>query len=601
MQNIRVTPTYVFSAAFIFILALSLLVRAPHLERPLGIHGENASAHVLVTLKSYEQNAFSEHYFLPIYSYGAVTDKHINNMPPSSLETESGSYIYTSFSAWGFVPPYIFMKALGLEINERSLRAFNILLHLAAAYLLFITLNLFSSNGRALEKFIAVSGFVFLPEVMWSFSNAYWHHSLAQIYFMASFYFFARLSISNVGAKTAEYGFLASLFLLCITEWFGFVFAAQAFIFVLAGVLPKEGVFKNRLALALKVAGVVVLSLAVLLGHFMLKFDVGAIIGSMGDRAAVRGAFDALALVDIARGYWLGFGVGILALPAYFLLAVKFPQQTQKTHLYLVVLAFAPIVENVLLSDHARHYSISYLKLSLPIALSVFFLLTWISGVYKKSFAFLVLVLTNIAMFYHVNNPFYGQYFEDVYETPGRFVGSVIEGDEVGFVDRLFGHVVYYAGRHLIFDCVDQGCVEQSLAERGQSKAKVFYSRKVGLNDYDIPFYTEYFYGFHNGVVDAVVDYQMGEVFGAKQTPVNYSAGNVTGGVSLAGGSMLLLDAEFNKINLEKYPFLKLADNTLCAIGSHQQSGRYLSVTLEECQLSMTHAFPAYVRFTSTP
>ena len=84
--------------AIIFLLFwVSVGVRYSHLDRPLGIHNENASAHVLVTLKSYDRNPISEHYFLPIYNYNNPNDKYINNMPPSSIMTKDGNYIYTSF------------------------------------------------------------------------------------------------------------------------------------------------------------------------------------------------------------------------------------------------------------------------------------------------------------------------------------------------------------------------------------------------------------------------------------------------------------------------------------------------------------------------
>lgn len=83
-----------FKKALLFMLAIvlfSLTARSAQLTRPLGIHGENASSHVLVTMLSYENNSIESHYFLPIYQLGNSYDRYINNMSPLSLMTDQGN------------------------------------------------------------------------------------------------------------------------------------------------------------------------------------------------------------------------------------------------------------------------------------------------------------------------------------------------------------------------------------------------------------------------------------------------------------------------------------------------------------------------------
>ena len=84
-----------------------MIIRVIFITRPLGIHNENASAHVLVTLKSLKQHSASDSKLLPIYNFSGKQNKNINNMPPSSIKGKDNHlYTYVSFPVLGFLLPY---------------------------------------------------------------------------------------------------------------------------------------------------------------------------------------------------------------------------------------------------------------------------------------------------------------------------------------------------------------------------------------------------------------------------------------------------------------------------------------------------------------
>ena len=171
---------------FFFILFILffifLYIRIPHLKQPLGMHNQNASAHVLVTMEAMRQNSFNDHCLLPIYTYSSKCDKWVNDMPPSSISDDEGNYFYTSFPPLSFILPYLWVELLNLDINEINLRIFNLVIQFLSIIFLAKLLLLICPLARK-QTLIAIGIYLFIPEVMWSQSNAYWSYSLAQLFF----------------------------------------------------------------------------------------------------------------------------------------------------------------------------------------------------------------------------------------------------------------------------------------------------------------------------------------------------------------------------------------------------------------------------------
>jgi hypothetical protein len=115
---------------FIALLAIVILVMGVFVVKYRG--GEvnyldsDATWHTLLTMKAYEETSISEHKFVPIVSLGGSDNKYI----PWGVTVPSaeGDYYYTSFSAAGYVLPYLFVKLFHLSISESVLYLFNSIL-----------------------------------------------------------------------------------------------------------------------------------------------------------------------------------------------------------------------------------------------------------------------------------------------------------------------------------------------------------------------------------------------------------------------------------------------------------------------------------------
>lgn len=583
----NITPITVISIAFL----ISVVIRYPHLTRELGIHNENATAHVLVTLKSYQQNPLKEHFFLPIYSYGQDINKFINNMPPSSLATETGSYIYTSFSSLGFFLPYVAISIFTDEISVKTLRIFNLVLHFISTVLLYFLL-LFSTRKR--NVFAATTSsivYLFLPEVMWSLSNSYWMHSPAQLFFILALIFSAKYIEDPHNPSHLISIFFATL-ILCLTEWYGFFFVLGFFIFLWYRLIQgnsdaASSNLSHKWFLGFGLLPFIALALIAL--HFSLKLNVADVLDTWVSRANYRSNSSALTYLEILKGYVLSFGIVLLALiPLAFKKFSKFP---------LLALAAFPAIENFVFATHSQFYTYSSLKIAVPLVLIFYWGISEYASRFRQVIVGCVCVISSVLLFYHVNSPFLGRYFDDVFANPGTLVGENLKSDEIGFVQQLFGHVVFYSGRHLIENCIEQICVEERLMMHDVEKGKIFYTRKRGLDGYDVPFLHKYYYGFHNGIVHSITSHRVGDRFGVRQTPINFDKYGFLKGVAADRGEVAIRKSDKNERLALESKFVQFDSGQRCVVSDVRSLRDFIVLRLAGCELSGPVGFPNFLAF----
>ena len=575
---------------------ISLVVRYPYLSRDLGIHNENATAHVLVTLKSYEQNPVSSHYFLPIYSYGKSVDKYINNMPPSSLLTDDGSYIYTSFPPLGFFVPYLSLSLAGLDMEVGSLRSFNLGLHFISTVLIFFLLLRSTSTVNMPEAVGASFVYLFLPEVMWSLSNSYWSHSLAQVFFLLALYFFAG-HLKNPNNTYQIIGLFIATLLLCLTEWFGYIFALGIFLFFICRFFQDntEHSQKRISKCTILCFGLLpFIAIALMLWHYSLKVDIQQYLETLTTRADVRSNSSSNTYLAIFEGYLLSFGVTLLLIIPFIFRKVSLPAA-------LFFVSLFPILENFILASHSQFYTYAYLKVAVPLALLCYCLLCHINSRLQQAALLVTCIFSSVVLLYHVNSPFYGKYFYDVFKQPGELVKNTLKDNELGFVEHLFGHVVYYADRHLTENCTQQDCVEKHLYEKRLTDAKIYHIQKQGLRGYDIPFFYKYYYGFHNGVVHSIIAHQLGDTYGLRQTPVNFNQGKFVGGVSETKREVLIRKSDLNIELLDQIVGVELNDGSRCTLIDKKILKQFITLKTENCQLGNNNGFPKFINLLSPP
>ena len=563
-------------------IVVSLIVRAPHLTRALGIHGENASSHVLITLKSYEQNPVNEHYFLPIYQYAGAPNADINNMPPASLKTEHGHHIYVSFPALGYFIPYVFLKTFSLPINEYGLRSFNLTLHLVFGFLLFVMLR--RVVPKASEKQVAIATVVvfFAPEVMWSFSNAYWMHSPAQIFFLGALIFWHSYKTNETTGTLI--GLLALLTLTALTEWFGYVLISGVFLWEL---IETRGRKITTIQLTASLSAVLALSLTFL--HFSCLLNVQEVLQVLTSRASVRAQSGLDSTVDVFKAYGLGYGL-LLLFPVF---AMPHLERSQRGLLFV---ASFPIIENFLLQSHTKFYTYATLKLAVPLGITalVVFTVRRTDNIRIAS----ATIISGLALFLFVNSPFWGPYFEKIYREPGTVIKSFADDKDLLFTNRLLGHIVYYSGRNIIFTCHEITCMKENMRQRDLDKGWYFVMQNRGLEGFDL-IKLPYFYGFHNGVIESAIKISMTDpLFSPARTMSNISNSDYQSGVSERRDRLIFSKStpglDDFVINAKQ---IQTSDGKMCSVASNTIERKHIVLHLADtCTLSLALLqYPALV------
>jgi len=161
----------------------SVLIRFPKANE--NFYNADATYHVLLTMKAYDETPISVHKFLPIVSLGQPEDKFI----PwgATVPDKFGNYYYTSFSPIGFLVPYLFIKFFHLPFSHNSLYIFNSILYVMCMFLIVkLFIKLFDNIDKQFVIFIVGIAYLFQPEIMHSQGIVYWHQSLFQLIFITN-------------------------------------------------------------------------------------------------------------------------------------------------------------------------------------------------------------------------------------------------------------------------------------------------------------------------------------------------------------------------------------------------------------------------------
>lgn len=217
--------------------AISLLVRSPHIGRPLSAHHEYCTALTLTFLHNWQDGGFAEHDGAPSLNFKGAADRYIH---PASYEfaTRDGALYYLSFPPLAYYVPYVLFKAIGIAPDVLPLTWFSLFCHLIT--IVFLALAI----ARVAEEPIAVIAailYLFMPASAWFHGTFYMSDSFVQVMWAIHLY----AAIITFTAKQRSTHFLwyygISLALLMYTYWLGaFVAAVNIVIAIWSSRLSKD-------------------------------------------------------------------------------------------------------------------------------------------------------------------------------------------------------------------------------------------------------------------------------------------------------------------------------------------------------------------------
>lgn len=355
------------------LFAVSAGLRVARFDPGHNVRNLDASYHVLLTVKTLSETPASVHRFLPLVSLGKPTDKYISW--GATVPDARGNYYYTSFSPLGFVVPYVAFSVTGAELTLRNLLYLGLALHYVAALLLALliwraTATLGDDRTRSVVTLLAAASYLFAYEALYSHGIIYWHHSLFQLVWLVQLLAFERLSSGEaVRGRVAVGVLLAASFLAPLTEWTGYL-ANAVLVLLLAWrgwrVAPRR---REAWVLGAGVVAVTLLAMGVFVGHFVSVLGGDALMDALLARFRARNTVSfapSELFLGLLRGYFESYGLLVLlALAAPLVLRMHVGpvrKAWSPAFIALVVAAAFPLLENVVMLQHAVEYTFDRLK-----------------------------------------------------------------------------------------------------------------------------------------------------------------------------------------------------------------------------------------------
>ncbi len=337
-------------------------------EGEINYYNSDAVWHTLLTIEAYNETPISSHLFLPIVSLGEEGDKGI----PwgATVPDKDGNYYYTSFSAAGFFLPWLFMKVFHLAVSERSLYIFNTLLFLASSilwteFIYMIYFRRFRDGSAFVLALIGLLTYIFSPEMLHGMGIVYWHQSIMQVTLLVQVIaWYCMKETDSSGGKAVFY---LMTFLNPYIEWTGYVANVG---FALAECITTWKTNREQaLKRAVCIGAVSAASFGLFVLHYLTRVDADILFEALSARFMARNVLTPVAMTDIFSGYFSSFLYlwVLIAITAGWNILRDKKIELQPTVLLFILLF--PVVENMIMKEHA--YSYTYDRMKLIFALSL--------------------------------------------------------------------------------------------------------------------------------------------------------------------------------------------------------------------------------------
>ncbi len=440
----------------IFAFLVSIAIRIPNLNRPLSKHHEFNMAMVLNVCNSWQlQGGSSLSNFCPVINYGSEGDVYYGEHDM----VKDGKLYYASLGPLQFLLPYYFCTLLHLPYTPINVQVFSILMEFITIIILFqLLLNLFYKNVK--QIYLSLMGtllFLFLPNILWFFSNGYVHETVVlPFYFLVVNFFILQFVKQKILTNAQFFALLVCIFFGIQADWFMAILASfycLYFIFIC---------LKNKSWNKITSIGLIVISIifsifsiyyfySKQLGHthfinlFVQKFQ-SRTISNASDKNS-----NTTLLISILKNIISSYLPLLIALVVLIIINLK--KLYWKTIFFIILLP--PIFYNVLLLEFSAENDYAFLKFSLFFIIAFLF---YFQKVKKNPYAKLTLALLFITCsctYYYINKPGIKSRNGDLYnefKNIGTFIKQNVKSKEVIFTNLAENNlqaVMYYAKRNI--------------------------------------------------------------------------------------------------------------------------------------------------------
>lgn len=252
------------------IFLISVLVRLPHLDRPLSKHHEFCTAIVLIPLQNWAENGASTYQYSPSITFEGTANHDIENLTAYPVEAD-GRYYYLSHPPFAYLLPYFCFWVLGVFPTPLALQVFNLLFHLLSCLLIYEIVKMLTTRPLPLKgsqhtmqkkwadsplgaggvgSLTAFLIYLFAPATLWFHGNTYMSDMFISnililgIWVVLKAFLRKDKSAMPDTSKVSDILHIVSIaiviFLMIYTEWLGNFFAFGVFILALIKAFSKK-------------------------------------------------------------------------------------------------------------------------------------------------------------------------------------------------------------------------------------------------------------------------------------------------------------------------------------------------------------------------
>lgn len=394
---------------FVLILFLiSVVIRSP--KENENYLNSDATYHILLIVKALSDNPVKTHYFLPIVTLSNSEDKHVSW--GATVPDEYGNYYYTSFMPLSFVVPYLWFKTTRLEINEFNLYLFSSilgLLSLISVNILFIKI-FYKKLPKHTLILITSLFYMFSPELMHTHGLVYWGQSLFQLIMILQL-----ISFISLTQKNNKLNFIIFVFICILSpmvEWTGYISNLGYIILILLNHFIKKKLFTLdtfKTTLIILISNLLALSLFFF--HFLLKINQDDFTSAIKNRFLARNITSPISLKYLLDGYSYSFKYFLVVslVSAIVLLILKKIKSNirLKTFITPIILFTIPLIENLIMKEHAIIYTYDRSKAIFIIIFLPLICLYYVKKINKKiakNISILFIVITFLMSLFYLFN-----------------------------------------------------------------------------------------------------------------------------------------------------------------------------------------------------
>jgi hypothetical protein len=445
VHNISNKKTYYILA---ILIVISIVVRIPNLSKPLSKHHEFNAAMILNVCNSWELGGGpSKFNYTPVTHYGKPGDNYVGN----HSMVANGKFYYASLGPMQFLAPYYFFKLLNLPHTPISLQLFAMVIHIVLLVLFcwFIHLKFQNQKEKNFLILIGASLLLLLPNFLWFFSNSFSHESLALL-----FYFIVLIATQLNQSWVKMLLLSIAVFSGILTDWFIVVVAAIYALHLIVLWVKHKSTHNLYNVFWITISGVA--ALFFIFHFYSTELGQDKFINLLKEKWLSRSNnFDAsfwktnnvfvVFIINLFSSYLAIFIFCLLFFKKYFLKNGSLIKNI--TWLLLIV---APLIYNIALLEFSIRHDYANLKYGFALILLACYFVAKNEAIsnYKKIAWIALVAITNIAIYYTVNNI---NYSNKNYKQFGDYINKNANDSASIFINNQLDNypiIMYYAKRN---------------------------------------------------------------------------------------------------------------------------------------------------------